>query len=342
MIYYLAGSPDLEDMERAADKAHANHFLCTFADFAPRKAAQHFCVQPQRRIFVDSGAYSIWTKGAPVTLGEYIEFCKKIKNAAKCPVVFAALDVIPGKKKSTAKPTADEITRACEEGWDNYQTMKQEGIPCLMTFHQYEHRQWLKKIADDSDYFAVAPRKKDEHTADKMVWLKTMVFDYLNIMKSPVNQRKKVHGLGVSSPEFMMAFPFYSVDNTGWIQSVRSYSLASLYGVKTTYRQFKHIEKAAMSGHIFFDTNERLRKTFGFPAPGESSDASRLMYAAMRAAAETEWRVTDFWKRKGLVWPDQELPFDFGSAKQPYRRVHIIAVFPEVRGWEYGFGSFED
>jgi hypothetical protein len=293
-------------------------------------------VQPQRRIFVDSGAYSIWTKGAPVTLGNYMTFCKKIMDTAKCPVVFAALDVIPGK--STAKPTPDEITRACEEGWDNYQTMKQEGIPCLMTFHQYEHRQWLKKIVDDSDYFAVAPRKKDERTADKMVWLKTMVFDYLKIMQCPINQRKKVHGLGVSSPEFMMAFPFYSIDNTGWIQSVHSYSRASLYGVKTTYEQFKDVEKAAMSRRLFLDTNEGLRKTFGYPAPGESSDASRLMYAAMRAAAETEWRVTDFWKRKGLVWPDQPLLFDFSTAKQP----SIIAVYPEVRGWEYGFGSFED
>jgi hypothetical protein len=338
MIYYLAGSPDLEDMERAADKAHANHFLCTFAGPAAQKAAKYLCVQPQRRLFIDSGAFSIWTTSKTVNLENYIAFCKQIMKTAKCPVVFAALDVIPGKKNGP-QPTSEEIARACDEGWDNYQTMKQAGItPCLMTFHQYEHRRWLTKIADDSDYFAVAPRKKGEKTEVKLAWLKTMVFDYLKIMQSPLHERKKVHGLGVSSPEFMMTFPFYSVDNTGWIQSVHSYSRASLYGVKTAYTQFKDVEKANMSGHIFYDTNEALRKILGYPAPGETSDAYHLMYAAMRAAAETEWRVTDFWKRKGLVWPDQELSFDFSTARKP----PIIAVFSETLGWKYGFGSFED
>src|SRR5437016_13770095 len=66
VFLYIAGNLQVEMLEKIADRAGANHFLCSFADPSARKAAKYFCVQPHRRVFVDSGAYSAWTKGKPI------------------------------------------------------------------------------------------------------------------------------------------------------------------------------------------------------------------------------------------------------------------------------------
>src|SRR5205807_768623 len=121
---YIAGNLQADMLEKIANRAGANHFLCAFSAAGARQNAKYFCTQTHRRVFVDSGAYSAWTKGKPIKLGEYIAFCKQIMDMAKCPVVFAALDVIPGVKGR--EPTRLEIQKACDEGWENYQAMKRE------------------------------------------------------------------------------------------------------------------------------------------------------------------------------------------------------------------------
>jgi hypothetical protein len=65
VILYFAGNLQTETLELIARKAmnpivggpmmRANNFLFSFADPGAQKNAKHFCVQPERRIFVDSG-----------------------------------------------------------------------------------------------------------------------------------------------------------------------------------------------------------------------------------------------------------------------------------------------
>jgi hypothetical protein len=293
-------------LEREANKADANHFLFTFAQPAARECAEHFCVQPQRRIFIDSGAFSVWNTGGKINLGKYIAFCKRIMDMAKCQLVFAALDVIPGRKHGP-NPTDDEKKRACNEGWDNYQTMKQEGIQCLMTFHQFEHRKWLARIADDSEYFAVAPRKSGVTKNEKQRFLEN-VFGY--IQGKEISITKKIHGLGVSSTTWMRQFPFYSVDNTAWLQCFRSHSLAVLAedGFRTEYWTRKD----------FADHPGRRVpvETLRYGLPGEKADPNGsfghyyLMYIAMCCAVETECLITDCWRSKGVVWDGHQYVWD--------------------------------
>ncbi len=75
------------------------NFLFTFAHGDARKCAEHFCEQPDRRLLIDSGAFTDWSKGKfdpktnGIRLGKYIAFCKEIQRRAKCPVKFIALDI---------------------------------------------------------------------------------------------------------------------------------------------------------------------------------------------------------------------------------------------------------
>jgi hypothetical protein len=187
--------------------------------------------------------------------------------------------------------------------------MKQKGIPCLMTFHQSEHRRGLTRIADDSDYFAVAPRKS-ENTKEKFKWLET-VFHYLHGREAGGEARKKIHGLGISSPEWMMQFPFYSVDNTAWLQSFRSHSRAQFNTAsnRTKYMSLEDWEERARDCDM---PTTYLREMLGYAKRGERSDPEGnsgyywLMKLAMDAAVETERRITDSWQQKGVVWHEQK------------------------------------
>lgn len=234
MLLYLAGELGPERLERLANKAGTNNFLFTFAHAGARSCARYFCVQPQRRIFIDSGSFTAWTKEIKLDdkyLGEYMEFCKEIQRLAKCPVTFAALDIPLGKKgDKLEKLTPAVIEQSCEKGWYNYQTMKQEGIPCLPTFHQLENIRWLRRIADDCDYFAVSPRK-DTRPEDRHSWLKG-VFRYIGIAK-------RIHGLGVTSVDWMEQFPFFSVDNTAWLWGGKSQSYRHFANDRAKYLPFE-------------------------------------------------------------------------------------------------------
>jgi hypothetical protein len=299
VIFYLAGTLENKLLERIANYAGANHFLCSFASKGAQKNAKYFCEQPHRRIFVDSGAFSAWTKGQKIDLGDYMVFCKQVASIAKCPVVFAALDVIPGKK-GDRNATQAEIQMACDEGWDNYQAMKREGIaPCLMTFHQLEHRRQLTRIADDSDYFAVSPRK-DLPTRERLHWLEN-VFSYLG-------RTKRIHGLGVSSVDWMERFPFFSVDNTGWLPSVRANLRRIERRTGPIYTPLSYWKKFARRHGIH---TRYLREMLGFSAPGEKPDpeANRGIYfrawVAMECDVETQSSVTELWRSKGVDWEEQ-------------------------------------
>lgn len=300
MIFYLAGSLQNEQYERIANKAGANHFLCSFANPGAQQNAKYFCQQPHRRIFVDSGAFSEWKNGRKIKLGDYMVFCKQVATMAKCPVVFAALDVIPGKKEER-NPTQAEIQMACDEGWQNYQAMKREGIsPCLMTYHQLEHGRQLTRIADDSDYFAVSPRK-NLPPRERLHWLES-VFACLG-------RTKRIHGLGVSSVPWMERFPFFSVDNTGWVPSVK----ANLRRIETRTgpRNMSLGEwKKKLAGRKGIYTRY-LRKMLDYSLPGEKPDpeANRGIYfralVAIKCDVETQSRVTELWRSKGVDWEEQ-------------------------------------
>jgi hypothetical protein len=303
VILYLAeSSMTPKQLDRLADKAGANNFLFSFAFPRARSSIEHFCLQPYRRIFVDSGAFSAWTKGKKVDLGQYIAFCKHIIDVTKCPVVFAALDVIPGSKHGP-NPTGLEIAKACDEGWDNYQTMKQEGVsPCLMTYHDFEHVRYLKRIADDSDYFAVAPRKSKEITTDIKLKFLEDVFGYIQGSEGSV--RKKIHGFGVSSVPFMERFPFYTVDTTAWEQSIRS----GLYRHTSIRDRRANLKLKDLDDGVSPDLRELLglRGVAGEKVDQNGNSGTYfLAIQAMKGDVLLQRRITDLWQRKGVIWDDQ-------------------------------------
>ncbi len=146
------------------------------------------------KIFLDSGAFSAWAKGSKIDIDDYIKFYHQYKNYIE---VVVALDVIPPSFEY------NQIERSAEEGWENFQYMKSRGVPCIHVYHQGEGLKWLRKIADESDYFGISPN--DKFPGGKLEFLKTA---FSNIPKE-----SKTHGFGVASDKFL-GFPFYSIDSS--------------------------------------------------------------------------------------------------------------------------------
>ena len=330
MQLYLAGSTSPKKLEAWASNAplyapiilrkdddplddwHLTpNFLFTFAHADAQKCAEHFCErpcaydfceQPHRRIFIDSGAFTAWKKGIKLDekyLSKYMEFCRKIQKRAKCCVTFAAVDIPLGKEGDKPETiTLAQKEKACEQGWEYYQTMRKNGIPCLPVFHQLEHVKWLRRIADNSDYFAVSPRK-DISAAKRHRWLKS-VFDYIGPSK------KKIHGFGISSDAWLREFPFFSVDRTDWLWAIKleRYPLPN----RRQRSLDEWTELLYHDGEDWEALRERLREILAYGTYGVKPDPQgrrgKYWFATLAIARELSWQreITKFWRQKGVVW----------------------------------------
>lgn len=163
------------------------------------------------RFFLDSGAFSAWSKGAVIDLDEYIEF---IKANIEYLDVYACLDVIPGAPGRNA--TQAEREAAAGASWENYLYMRSHGLDPLPVYHYGEDFKWLDNmLAYGCSYIGIGglvgiPSDK------RVLWL-DRVFTKLT------NERGealiKTHGFGMTALPLIFRYPWYSVDSTSWIKA---------------------------------------------------------------------------------------------------------------------------
>ena len=99
-------------------------------------------------LMLDSGAFSAWNQGVSISLKDYIDFC--LENIEVIDFIVN-LDVIPGKGPFI-KVTKKDIENSAYEGWKNYETMLDAGIPkekLIHVFHQGESMDWLERMVDE-------------------------------------------------------------------------------------------------------------------------------------------------------------------------------------------------
>lgn len=179
------------------------------------------------KLFIDSGAFSMWTKGVEVDVDEYIKW---INKRAKYIDLYGQVDAIPGNR--TGVPTMEEVREAAQKTWENYLYMrpkmkKPEGL--LYTFHVGEPKEFLKQALEWTDekgkhipYIALGgmvgkPAKVRRNFL-------RMCFD---IIKKSSNPNVKVHAFGMTSRDLLAEFPITSADSTSWIM------VAAMGGVMT-------------------------------------------------------------------------------------------------------------
>lgn len=192
MLLYLAGySTDKEiDTVEGADNLLESYLLFRNKDYVEFHEKRDIL---NRRLFLDSGAFSAFTVGAKINIDEYIAFIKKYEPYI---TTYATLDVI-GDYKATTR---------------NTEYMEANGLHPLATFHYGSPYEELERMVEkyEGGYIGLGGlvpisthREKMEAHLDKCFRI--------------IGTKVKTHAFGVNSIWAWLRYPFYSADATSWL-----------------------------------------------------------------------------------------------------------------------------
>lgn len=203
-----------------------------------------------RLLMLDSGAFSVWSKGITISVDDYADFCIAHPKTS----YFVSLDVIPGSPTAQYR-TAEVVESAASQGWKNYLRMLKKGVlfeKLIPVFHQGESFKWLEKMLDiEAPYIGLGGIQQVGRAA-AIRWLKTVRNYLLNCDGSP---KVRVHGFAVNDLEVMRVFPWHSVDAASW-------------GVRASYGSV-WAPKVRKNKNLFSDTPLVIGVTERSPTVGE-------------------------------------------------------------------------
>lgn len=186
------------------------------------------------KLFIDSGAFSMWTKGVTINVDEYIDW---INERADYIDLYGQVDAIPGERDG-GMPTQEQVREAAEKTWENYLYMrpkmkKPEGL--LYTFHVGEPAEFLKKALEWTDdkgnhipYIALGGM------VGKTTQVRKRFLDMcFRIIKNSPNPDVKVHAFGMTARDVLSQYPITSADSTSWIMTAATGGIMTDVGVVT-------------------------------------------------------------------------------------------------------------
>lgn len=148
------------------------------------------------RVFLDSGAFSAYTKGISVDIEEYCRFCRENSDIIE---VASVLDAVGDPLKT----------------WQNQQQMEALGVPALPCFHYGEDERYLEHYVSKYEYITLGGMVPISNR-DLFKWLDHLWEKYL--CDPSGRARLRVHGFGMTSVPLMKRYPWYSVDSSSWVQ----------------------------------------------------------------------------------------------------------------------------
>jgi hypothetical protein len=160
-------------------------------------------------ILLDSGAWSAWTKGAELSLKDYVSFIKRNRASLWN---YISMDVIPGT--ASRRRDRSDVEKAAKLSYDNQQEMKAYGLSPWPVFHQGEDFSWLKRLLRDEESYIAVSTAKNQSDSEQERWLAKVMERLTNSDGTPL---VNIHGLGNSAIGLLRRFPFASVDSAGWI-----------------------------------------------------------------------------------------------------------------------------
>lgn len=188
-------------------------------EWAEYKRAHPEC---QSKLFIDSGAFTAFTKKKVVDVDDYIEFINSIDDAV---TIFAQVDKIPGEWGKERTP--EELAEAPRLSWENYLYMVNKvksPEKLLPIFHQGEDFSWLENMLNYKytegplkgqyiKYIGISCSKDIPSSA----WAPWFNLCFKMIKESP-NPNVQTHAFGMTSLKTLEQYPFTSADSTSWIK----------------------------------------------------------------------------------------------------------------------------
>lgn len=155
------------------------------------------------QVFLDSGAYSSFSKGIEVDIRGYCEYIKRHPEIIEVDdgvLLASVLDAVGDPLKT----------------WQNQQTMEQLGVRPLPCFHYGEDERYLEWYIANYSYITLGGMVPIA-TPQLVHWLDRIWENYLT--DGSGRPRLKVHGFGLTTLMLMERYPWYSVDSSSWVQT---------------------------------------------------------------------------------------------------------------------------
>ena len=223
---------------------------------AGRKNISRWCSEESHgKLFIDSGAYTVYTRGIELDVDAYIDYINSIDEHL---TIFAQVDTIPGVHGQPK--TKEQILKAPELSWENYCYMREQvksPDKLLPIFHRREDWKYLHQMLETTfdnkhiPYIGLAATT-DSSTKEKEIWFE----ECFNIIAKSSNPNVKTHAFGMTSLKLLERYPFTSADSTSWIMEGANGNIMTPYGRITVSDSQAHL-KSHISNNI---AEKELRK----------------------------------------------------------------------------------
>lgn len=227
-----------------------------FSQVLERQDIEYWCAKNSGKLFIDSGAYTVYTRNIDLDVDEYIKYINSIDEHL---TIFAQVDKIPGVHGQPK--TKEQILEAPELSWKNYCYMRERvksPDKLLPIFHRREDWKYLHQMLETTfdgkhiPYIGLAATT-DSSTKEKEIW-----FDKcFTIIKKSSNPQVKTHAFGMTSLKLLERYPFTSADSTSWIMIGANGNILTPFGLVTVSDSQQHLKN-----HISNNLGEKQLKKY--------------------------------------------------------------------------------
>lgn len=220
----------------------SKHFIANNGQMSPQVLKE--MKDNKGMIMVDSGAFTVWTKGKEIDIDEYSDW---IKENIEYADYFVSLDVIPG---SLSRPCTSytEKQESAGKSLKNYFKMVRKGIPpekLIHVLHFGDDMKWADRSQDMP--FIGFGGLVGQNPAIRKEWLSSFTKKLIDKEGYPVN---KWHVFGVTDQDILLSAPFYSADSAGWLRKAVTGSIDIWNGSKFLTTRICHEVKDG-TNHFF-------------------------------------------------------------------------------------------
>lgn len=265
MKLYLAGASSLDCNEYVFEKGYDKLYSFENDKSNIEKWNSKRKDLSKQRLFIDSGAFSAWTKGKNINVDEYINY---INQRSDYICLYGQIDSIPGDRVHGA--THEQVIESAQKTWKNYLYMRTkmknpDGL--LYTFHIGEPLSFLENAMEWKDeggnhipYIALGGM------VGKTKEIRKQFLDScFEVIGKSSNPNVKVHAFGMTDFELLEQYPITSADSTSWIMTGATGSIMTKFGTvvvsenqKNDPNYYEHLPQ-----HLLNDLYSEISK-YGF------------------------------------------------------------------------------
>lgn len=158
--------------------------------------------EDKHNVFLDSGAFSAFTKGVEIDIRGYCDYIKRNQDILEKVDGILCASVLDG--------IGDPL-----KTWQNQQEMERQGAKPLPCFHYGEDEKYLEYYIANYDYITLGGMVPIS-TPQLILWLDRIWDKYLT--DGAGRPKIRVHGFGLTTIALMERYPWFSVDSSSWAQ----------------------------------------------------------------------------------------------------------------------------